>query len=161
VEARVDDEAFEVSYNEEFSGTNVTTVRIMSSSNTLSYTLAAWALAALGWLGLVGLFIYINPNVGPLPWWSFYVLALMAITGTAVPFVHLLNRRFMREAVAAGVILRQAMWVGVFVTTTAWMLRSGLLNPATAVLLLVALVGVEWFLRLREGARWAPTDYDD
>ncbi len=132
-----------------------------SSTNPLGYTFAAWALALIGWLGLAALFVYVNPNIGPLPWWSFYVLALMAITGTAVPFVHLLNRRFGREAVPAAVILRQAMWVGVFLTTASWMLRSGLLNPATAVLLLVALVGVEWFLRLRERARWAPADYDD
>lgn len=134
----------------------------MSSSSTpLGYTLAAWALALIGWLGLAGLFVYINPNIGPLPWWSFYVLILMAVTGTAVPFVHLLNRRFGREAAPGGVILRQAMWVGVFVTAGAWMQRSGLLNPATSVLLLIALVGVEWFLRLRERARWAPSDFDD
>jgi hypothetical protein len=132
-----------------------------TSTQPLGYTLAAWALALLGWGGLAGLFVYINPNIGPLPWWSFYVLLLMAITGTAVPFAHLLNRRFVREAVPAAVILRQAMWAGVFVTTTAWMQRSGLLNPATIVLLLIALVGVEWFLRLRERARWAPLDDDD
>lgn len=132
-----------------------------SPTQPLGYTLAAWALALLGWVGLIGLFVYINPNIGPLPWWSFYVLLLMAITGTAVPFVHLLNRRFVNEPVPAAVILRQGMWTGVFVTTGAWMQRSGLLNPATIVLLLVALVGVEWFLRLRERARWSPADDDD
>ena len=131
-----------------------------------------WLLNVIGaryrpWLGvLASVLIFsllhgLNPNIGPLPWWSFYVLLLMAITGTAVPFVHLLNRRFVREPVPAGVILRQGMWTGVFVTTGAWMQRSGLLNPATIVLLLVALVGVEWFLRLRERARWSPADDDD
>ena len=126
------------------------------SANSLSLTLTAWILALLGWGGLVGLVINVDPRVGPLPLWGFFVLWLMALTGTALPFVRYLNRRFSPEPVPADVLLRQAVWVGLFTATCAWLQRSGLLSSATAGLLLIALVGVEWFLRLRERAQWAP-----
>lgn len=126
------------------------------SANSLSLTLAAWALALLGWGGLVGLIINVDPRVGPLPIWGFFVLWLMAFTGTAVPFVRYLNRRFSPEPAPASVILRESIWVGLFMATGAWLQRSNLLGSATAGLLLIALVGVEWFLRLRERAEWAP-----
>lgn len=126
------------------------------SAQALSLTLAAWALALLGWGGLAGLIINVDPRVGPLPIWGFFVLWLMAFTGTAVPFVAYLNRRFGREPAPPNVILRQSLWVGLFMATGAWLQRSSLLSSATAGLLLIALVGVEWFLRLREQAQWAP-----
>ncbi len=130
-------------------------------SEQISLTLSASALALLGWGGLVGLIFNVDPRVGPLPLWGFFVLWLMALTGTAVPFVSYLNRRFSPEAVAAGVVLREALWVGVFGATCAWLQRSSLLNSATVVLVLVALVGMEWFWRLRERARWSPGEAPD
>lgn len=131
------------------------------ATNSLSLTLAAWALALLGWGGLMGLIINVDPRVGPLPIWGFFVLWLMALTGTAVPFVHYLNRRFSREPVPANVILRQSVWVGFFAATCAWLQRSGLLSSVTAGLLLVVLAAVEWFLRLRERAQWSPDQSPD
>jgi hypothetical protein len=73
-----------------------------------------------------------------------------------VPFVSYLNRRFSPAPAPASVILRESIWVGLFMAAGAWLQRSNLLGSATAGLLLIALVGVEWFLRLRERAQWAP-----
>ena len=131
------------------------------AANSLSLTLAAWTLALLGWGGLVGLIFNVDPRVGPLPIWGFFVLWLMALTGTAVPFARYLNRRFAPGPVPADVLLRQSMWVGFFGATCAWLQRSNLLNSATVALLAVALIGVEWFLRLRERAEWSPDQPSD
>jgi hypothetical protein len=128
------------------------------SANNFSLTLTAWALALFGWGGLIGLIINVDPRLGPLPLWSFFVLWLMALTGTAVPFVSYLSRRFSRQMPPASVILRTALWVGFFGATCAWLQRSGLLNGATVALIAIALIGVEWFLRLRDRSRWSPDD---
>jgi hypothetical protein len=137
------------------------TPKATSNDNSLSLTLAAWMLAILGWGGLALLVLNTDPRIGPLPIWGFFVLWLMALTGTAVPFVRYLNRRFAREAPPPHAILRQALWVGFFGATSAWLQRSGLFNSVTAALLLIALIGVEIFLRLRERAHWAPDASDD
>ncbi len=126
------------------------------SANTVSLNLTAWALALFGWGGLIGLIINVDPRLGPLPLWGFFVLWLMALTGTAVPFVSYLSRRFSRQRPPASVILRTALWVGFFGATCAWLQRSGLLNGATVAPIAIALIGVEWFLRLRDRSRWSP-----
>jgi hypothetical protein len=131
------------------------------NANAWSLTIAAWILALLGWGGLIGLVFNVDPRVGPLPIWGFFVLWLMALTGTAVPFVSYLNRRFSREAVPANVLLRQSIWVGLFGAACAWLQRSSLLSSATVALVLIALIGVEWFLRLREHAHWSPDQPTD
>ncbi len=131
------------------------------AASSQSYTLAGLLLAALGWAGLTALIMYVDPRNGPLPVWAFFVLGLLAATGTAMPFVRLLNKRFSRDLPGPDVILRQSIWVGFFAVTCAWLLRNGLLNPATVLLLLLAVAGVEWFLRLRERARWTPLDDED
>lgn len=96
------------------------------------------------------------------PRWAFFVLWLMALTGTALPFVRFLNHRFAQRAAGAGVFLRQALWVGFFGATCAWLQMGRTLSFSTALLLSAGLGGVEWFLRMRETSRWAPeADADD
>jgi len=128
------------------------------TANNLSLTITAWALALIGWGGLFALINFTDPRIGPLPVWLFFVLSLLAFTGTAVPFVRYLSRRFSREATPPTVILRTSLWVGVFAATCAWLELRDLLNSAIVALFLIALIGVEWFLRLRERSRWAPED---
>jgi hypothetical protein len=122
----------------------------------LSLTLAAGILALVGWLGLFGLIFNVDPRIGSLPVWTFFVLWLMALTGTAIPFVRYLNRRFGSAYVPSNVLLRQSLWVGFFGATCAWLQKSGILSLATALLLGAGLGGVEWFLRMRERSRWSP-----
>ncbi len=124
--------------------------------NPLSLSLAAWLLALLGWAGLAALVFKIDPRTGSLPIWFFFVLGVMALTGTAVPFVRYLNRRFALTPVPPTVHLRQSLWIGLFGATCAWLLKSGILSLATALLLGAGLGGVEWFLRMRERSRWTP-----
>jgi hypothetical protein len=132
-----------------------------AADGPLSLTLSASALALLGWGGLVALVVNVDPRVGPLPVWGFFVLWLMALTGTAVPFVSYLNRRFGQGPVPAGVLLRQSLWVGFFGATCAWLQLRDLLSSAIVALVLIAFVAVEWFLRLRERAQWSPGGLPD
>ena len=127
---------------------------VNTSDNQLSLTLAAWLLALAGWLGLFGLIFNVDPRIGVLPLWAFFVLWLMALAGTAIPFVRYLNRRFASSPVPANVLLRESIWVGLFGATCAWLQKGGLLNAAIAALLAAGLGGVEWFLRWREASRW-------
>ena len=55
-------------------------------------------------------------------------------------------------------ILRQAIWVGVYASTVAWLQLGRVLNVATAVLLGLGLILIEWLLRLRERSQWKPDE---
>lgn len=127
-----------------------------SSHPPSDLALTAAILAVGGWLGLVLLFNFAEPTLGPR--WLFYALWTIALTGTAIPFVIFLNRRFAGTGVAPNTLLRQSLWVGVFGATLAWLRLSDMLSPLIAVLVAAALAAMEWVLRLRERSRWTPGD---
>jgi hypothetical protein len=136
----------------------------------LSLTLAAWIMALVGWAGLFYLLFVADltpagnpsrPVPGAFPIWLFFVLLLLALTGTAVPFVRYLNRRFGSALVPPPVLLRQSLWIGFFGAASAWLLKSRILSLATVLLLGAGLGGIEWFLRMRERSRWAPDSDSD
>lgn len=112
---------------------------------------AALLMAVVGWGGLWILVTSTLPT--SLPRWSFFVLLYVATTGTVLPFVRLLNVRFTREGgmpPAGGVLLRQSIWVGLFVVACAWLRMPRVLNPVIAFFLAFSLVLIEVFLRIRE-----------
>ncbi len=109
----------------------------------------------LGWGGLFLLFYFIKPTV----WgrWTFYVLWLTALTGTALPVVHLFH--YLSPAVPPSplnVTLRQALWVGIYGATLAWLTLNDLTNLWVIVGLAVGIGAVEYFIRLRERSQWRP-----
>ncbi len=137
--------------------------------NYLSLTVTTWVLALAGWGGLAWLVsapltptgdIY-HPIPGLGPHWLFFVCWLAALTGTALPFVRYLHQRFAKVQPPPGVLLRQAMWVGLFGATCAWLQIGHILNLALVALVAAGLGGVEWFLRMRERARWNPDVPDE
>jgi hypothetical protein len=116
---------------------------------------AAVILALLGWSGLIYLFIYTRPTVGPR--WLFFFLSVLAITGTTLPVMAFLNRRFPSTPPTTSiVVLRQALWAGIYFPTLAWLQIGRVLTPALALLLLLGFVLIEWLLRLRERSQWKP-----
>ncbi len=123
------------------------------------YAIAAWVLALVGWAGLGYLVLYTIP--GTQQRWLFFVTGLMAVTGTAAPFVQYLNRRFAGQAVPATVLLRQSLWVGFFGATCTWLQIGRTLNLSTTLLLAAGLSAIEWFLRMRERSRWEPGADDE
>lgn len=112
-------------------------------------------LAAIGWPGLYLLMQATQPTVGPR--WLFFFLLTLAVTGTALPFVWLLRRRFAPNSpVPAGVLVRQAIWVSLYVGLLVWLQVNRSLELSLAILLGLALIVFEWLLRLMERSTWRP-----
>ena len=114
---------------------------------------AAFLLSIIGWGGLVALIISTLPTVGPR--WLFFFLCVLAITGTTMPLTAFLNRRFPSTPPPSSmVIVRQALWFAVYVSTLIWLQMGRVLNPALAVLLVIGLGLIEFLLRLSEKSQW-------
>jgi hypothetical protein len=111
-------------------------------------SLAAGFLMLSGWGGLFLLVRNVVPTAGPR--WLFFMLLYMAIAGTSLPFVRFLNLRFTYEPVPDSVILRESLWCGLYVTTCAWLQIPRVLTWPIALLLALAVIVIEGFLRLRE-----------
>ena len=108
-----------------------------------------------GWGGLYYLINFTLPYVWPR--WAFFVLSLMAITGTLLPIVYFFHRRFPGEQPAeANVIVRQALWFGVYGATLAWLQLGRLVTLYIVLGLAGGLFAIEYFMRVREKAHWKP-----
>jgi len=122
-----------------------------------SVAVAGAILAVGGWSGLLWVVLNTLPTVPNR--WSFYALLFAALAGTALPFIRLLHRRFSREGglhIPPGVMVRQALWVGLFGTVCAWLRIPRLLSPPLAVGMAFAFIAIEFLLRLRERTQWRP-----
>jgi hypothetical protein len=113
----------------------------------------------VGWGGLLGLFLITLPTVWPR--WLFFLLCVMALTGTAMPFAYLVNRRSAGEAAPEPpLVVRQALWVGVYGATLAWLQLGRLVTLWIMLGLAGGLIAAEYFLRMREVARRGPRSAD-
>jgi hypothetical protein len=117
---------------------------------------AAVLLAISGWAGL---FLVVNlslPTIGPR--WLFFTLLTAAVTGTALPFLWLLHRRFDREAspIAGSALLRQAILVGLFASLLTWLQINRSLSLGLAIVVAAGLAAIDFLIRLTERARWWP-----
>jgi len=114
-------------------------------------------LALIGWGGVFVVVFLTLPTLGPR--WLFYFLLTIALAGTSLPFISYLHRRFPDEAPVSGsVILRQAIWVGIYGDLIVWLLPGGVLNPALALFLAAGFALIEFLLRLRERSQWRPRE---
>jgi hypothetical protein len=117
------------------------------------------SMLVIGWGGLL-LMIFVL-KVPPLVWarWAFFVLGILALTGTALPIVFLVHDRFpSHPPVEPNVITRQSLWVGVYGATLAWLQMGHLVSLYVILGLAAGLGAVEYFIVLRERARWRPPE---
>lgn len=117
----------------------------------LGVIVAALVMMIGGWFGLYTLVTTSLPRVGQR--WLFFVLLHVAVTGTVLPFVRYLNVRFTPAAAplpSGGVLVRQSVWIGLFVVTCAWLQIPRVLNPPIAFFVALVFVVIEVFLRSRE-----------
>lgn len=109
-------------------------------------------------LGLGGLLFIIRgtlPTLGPR--WLFFFLGVIGLTGLSLPLIFFLNKRFPSNPPVEGmVILRQALWVGVFGSTVSWLQLGRVLTGGLALILAGVFVMIEFLLRLFERSRWNP-----
>jgi hypothetical protein len=130
-------------------------MRNPSTPPFLTFLPATLFLMVVGWGGLGALILYEPPTVWPR--WLFFFLGVLACTGTALPVVAFLNLRFQGTPPATtGVIMRQALWFGIYFPTLAWLRIPRVLTLSLAVLLALGLFIVEWLLRMREHSQWKP-----
>jgi len=120
------------------------------------FGLSSLVLMLIGWGGLYLLITQTLPYVWPR--WGFFVLALMAITGTVLPIIYFFHRRFPDEEhpPEANVIVRQAIWFGVYGATLAWLQLGRLVTVYIVLGLAGGLAALEYFTRLREKSHWKP-----
>lgn len=109
----------------------------------------------VGWGGLIALFLYTLPTVGPR--WLFFFLSVLALTGTSLPIIAYLNRRFPSSPPPSGTaVLRQSLWIGTYFAALAWLQIGRVLTPTLAILLAVGFGLIEFLLRLSERSQWKP-----
>lgn len=124
------------------------------------FGVAAFILLLLGWGGLAAV-LYLSV---PLVWfrWGFFALLILALTGTALPIVYFFHRRFPSDPPAEpNVIVRQAVWFGVYGATLAWLQLGRLVSVYVILGLAGGLTAIEYLIRLRERARWKPPVVSD
>lgn len=132
----------------------------MQSPGFRSFGISSLILILVGWGGLAGVIYFAMPYV----WfrWGFFALLILAVTGTVLPVVYFFHRRFPDNPPAeAHVIVRQAVWFGVYGAMLAWLQLGRLVTVYVIIGLAGGLLAIEYFIRLRERSLWNPPNLDD
>jgi hypothetical protein len=125
------------------------------NSSFLPYLASAISLFVLGWGAAIFAVLALTPTV----WarWLLFFGGSLGLTGLAMPATWFLNLRFPSEPPAGpNVIVRQAIWVGVYGSLLVWLQQARLVTIWTGLGLAVGLVAIEYLIRMREKARWQP-----
>ncbi len=113
------------------------------------------SLLGVGIVGLVLLFSLTVPTLGPR--WLLFFLVTLAGSGLALPGAYFLNLRFPSDPPAdANILIREALWVGLYLDLVIWLQFGKVLNFALGFLLLAGFAVIEFLLRLRERNRFTP-----
>lgn len=110
-------------------------------------------LVFVGWGGVLS----IMTSYEPLVQWRllFFLLVVFALTGTALPATVHLNLRFTTNPPAtARVMVRQALWFGIYGATLAWLMEGRAFSPSLALIFLIGFGAIEVFLRMWERSQW-------
>jgi hypothetical protein len=135
-------------------------MEIQSGSSFKPFLPADLVMLIAGWGGVGWLVFFTLPTV----WqrWGFFLLLTLALTGTALPVTYYLNLRFpSKPSASQSIILRQAIWLGVYGSTLAWLQLGGIVSMWTILGLGSGLITIEYLIRLRERARWQPPTIDE
>jgi len=115
--------------------------------------ITALILFFVGVTGLVLIFTLTVPTLGPR--WLLFFLVPLVFSGIALPFVWLLNRRLTDRLVTSpAVMVREAVFFGIYVDLVIWLQFGKVLNFALAFFLLAGFTIIEALLRWREQSRF-------
>jgi hypothetical protein len=125
----------------------------------LSFLTFLWTSLVLLLVGLGGLaVVIIFTEPFPTTRWLFFFLLTLAVSGLALPVTYFLNRRFpSNPPVEPAVVVREAIWAGIYVDVLAWLKMGGVLTTGIALALAAGLGLVEFLLRLGERSTWSPS----
>ena len=130
----------------------------MEPQNTSSfrpYLASTISLLVLGWGAVFSAILVLTPTV----WarWLVFFGGTLGLTGLGLPIMWFLNLRFKSNPPAgAGVIVRQAIWVGIYGALLIWLQQVRLVTIWSSLGLAAGLIAVEYLIRMREKARWQP-----
>ena len=124
-----------------------------------AYVLPTLFLLLVGWGGLYYTVFYTLPTVWPR--WGFFALWVAALASSSFPVIYFIATRFSSEKLETHVLVRRALWVGVYGATLAWLQLARLVNVYVILGLAFGLVAIESLLRLRERARWHAPEMDE
>lgn len=117
-------------------------------------------LILLGGLGLGALFIFTVPTLGPR--WLLFFLVTLLFSGLALPVVYYLHKRFpSNPPVTPAVLVREALWFGLYVDIILWLQFGKVLNPAIAIFIAIGLLIIELLIRMSERSRFSPQNISD
>jgi hypothetical protein len=125
------------------------------NSSFLPYLASAISLFVLGWGAAAFAIFALTPTV----WarWLVFFGGTLGLTGLTLPVTWFLNLRFPSEPpVGSSVIVRQAIWVGVYGVLLVWLQQARLVTLWISLGLALGLVAIEYLVRMREKARWQP-----
>ena len=116
----------------------------------MQVALLAILIASASWAGLLYLTYAWPPSGAMLP--AFFLILFLAMSASATPFALLLDARLRRSSPRPGLWrpIRQGMWMGVWGVLCAWLQLIQLLDWVTAILFVVILFLVEWFVISRK-----------
>ena len=133
--------------------------RAIISDRVTEVYLAAGTLMFVGWGGMLALLLFTVPTVDAR--WMFFLLALSALTGTAIPFIIFLSRRFGKTPISVNVLMRRAIWFGVIGCILAWLQLGRALTWNIALLIVSVIVAIEWLIEIRERSLWNPENVNE
>jgi hypothetical protein len=111
--------------------------------------------AVLGWGGTAAVVFLTLPFLGPR--WLFFFALFIAFTGTALPAVWYLNRRFTAERFPSeGVLVREAIEAASLGVFLVWLQAGRMFTPFLGWIFFAAFLAVELLLRVYEHSRWTP-----
>jgi hypothetical protein len=119
------------------------------------YLASAITLFVLGWGAAAFAVFALTPTL----WarWLLFFGGTLGLTSTGLLVTWFLNLRFPSKPPAGpGVVVRQALWVGVYGAVMVWLQQVRLVTIWSSLGLAVGLVAIEYLIRMREKARWQP-----
>jgi hypothetical protein len=126
-----------------------------ANSSFRPYLASTIILILLGWGCAAFAVIKLTPTV----WarWLLFFGGTLGLIGLALPVSWFLNLRFPTVPPAGPtVIIREAIWVGVYGAIITWFQQERLVTLWTSIGLAIGLVAIEYLIRMRENARWQP-----
>jgi hypothetical protein len=117
-------------------------------------------LIGIGLAGLLALILFTLPTLGPR--WLLFFLVTLLFSGLSLPVAYYLHKRFpSKPAATAAVLVREALWFGIYADLILWLQFGRVLNFALALFIAFGLIAIEVLIRLRETSRFSPQVSDD
>jgi len=111
-------------------------------------------------IGLMALFLFTVPTLGPR--WLLFFLVTLLFSGITLPVVYYLHKRFpSTPPVMPAVLIREALWVGIYADILLWLQFGKVLNFALAIFIAIGMLAIELLIRMRERSRFSPHKTSD